>query len=83
MCTIFIMSIHVMTISISKLYSKMLSIQPICRYSRLSIDAIFCNMYEMEIPTNIFEIVVRTDISIHVAVDTSGFYCIYIYIYII
>ena len=28
--------------------------------------------------TNIFEIFVRTDISIHVAVDTSGFYCIYI-----
>ena len=81
MCTIFIMSIHVMTIS--KLYSKMLSIQPICRYSRLSIHAIFSNMYYMEIPTNIFEIVIRTDISIYVAVDTSGFYCIYIYINII
>ena len=76
MCNIFIMSIHVM--KNSKLYSKILSIQPICRYSRLSIHAIFCNMYYMEIPTNIFEIVVRTDISIHVAVDTSGFYCILI-----
>ena len=63
------MSIHVM--HNSKYYSNI-----------LSIHAIFCSMYYMEIPTNLFEIVVRTDSSIHVAVDTSGFYCIYIYIYI-
>ena len=38
MCTIFIMSIHVM--KISKLYSKILSIQSICRYTRYSVTCI-------------------------------------------
>ena len=66
MCNMFIMSIHVRG---AKHHNNM-----------LSIHAIFCSMYYMAILTNIFEIVIRTDLSIHVAVDTSSFYCIFCYL---